>query len=369
MIIILTQCYPPRVGGIENLVFNLSYYLSKNEKVVVLADQHNFLAETIFDKKFKKNLIIKRFGGLKYFRKRKKFKELENIIAFNVVKAIISDSWKSIEYPINKIRNKKIPVICLAHGNEIIAKNNTHKKRVVNVLALADKIICNSNFTLKLLQKLNSNLYKAKVIFPGVSNFDTINQEKVEIVLGQPVLLTLARLEKRKGHSEILKAVSNLKKDYPKLLYIIAGEGDEKINLKKLCKELQIEENVKFIGSVNESQKKYIFNKTDLMVMPTKDESHNNSVEGFGIAYIEAALFGIPSIASNVGGTAEAVIHNKTGIIIENLSELSNVLKDLIDDKAKRQMLGKNAKVRAQTELDWEYQIETYISTINSLNK
>ena len=361
MIIILTQCYPPRVGGIENLVFNLSYYLSKNEKVVVLADQHNFLAETIFDKKFKKNLIIKRFGGLKYFRKRKKFKELEHIIAFNVVKAIISDSWKSIEYPINKIRNKKIPVICLAHGNEIIAKNNTHKKRVVNALDLADKIICNSNFTLKLLQKLNSNLNKAKVIF--------INQEKVEIVLGQPVLLTLARLEKRKGHSEILKAVSNLKKDYPKLLYIIAGEGNEKINLKKLCKELQIEENVKFIGSVNESQKKYIFNKTDLMVMPTKDESHNNSVEGFGIAYIEAALFGIPSIASNVGGTAEAVIHNKTGIILENTSELSNVLKDLIDDKAKRYMLGKNAKVRAQTELDWKYQIETYISVINSLKK
>ena len=105
------------------------------------------------------------------------------------------------------------------------------------------------------------------------------------------------------------------------------------------------------------------------MVMPTIDESHNNSVEGFGIAYIEAALFGIPSIASNVGGTAEAVIHNKTGIIIENLSELSNVLKDLIDDKAKRQMLGKNAKVRAQKELDWKYQIETYISIINSLNK
>ena len=105
------------------------------------------------------------------------------------------------------------------------------------------------------------------------------------------------------------------------------------------------------------------------MVMPTIDESHNNSVEGFGIAYIEAALFGIPSIASNVGGTSEAVIHNKTGIIIENLSELSNVLKDLIDDKAKRQMLGKNAKVRAQTELDWKYQIEKYISTINSLNK
>ena len=91
------------------------------------------------------------------------------------------------------------------------------------------------------------------------------------------------------------------------------------MNLIKLSKKLKIEKHVRFIGSINENQKKYIFNKTDLMVMPTIDETHNNSIEGFGISYIEAALFGIPSIASNVGGTAEAVIHNKTGIILDNL--------------------------------------------------
>ena len=51
MIIILTQCYPPRVGGIE-ILFNLSYHLSKFEKVVVLADQHNPISEIIFDKRF-----------------------------------------------------------------------------------------------------------------------------------------------------------------------------------------------------------------------------------------------------------------------------------------------------------------------------
>ena len=135
-----------------------------------------------------------------------------------------------------------------------------------------------------------------------------------------------------------------------------------------MSKKLKIEKHVRFIGSINENQKKYIFNKTDLMVMPTIDETHNNSIEGFGISYIEAALFGIPSIASNVGGTAEAVIHNKTGIILDNLENLSNVIEDLIKDQNKRQMLGKNAKYRAQSELDWKHQIETYISIINNFN-
>ena len=243
----------------------------------------------------------KRFAGIKFFRKRNKFKELEKLISLNTIKVIISDSWKSLEYPIYKI-NKKIPTMCLVHGNEIIVKNNNHKKRIVDILLMTDKIVCNSTFTKKLLIELNSELKNCEVIYPGVSNFDKIKEEKIEIDPGYPILLTLARLEKRKGHIEILKAVALLKNIFPNLIYIIAGDGSDKSDLIKLCKKLQIEKYVKFIGSINENQKKYIFNKTDLMIMPTLDETHNHSIEGFGISYIEAALFGIPSVASNVGG-------------------------------------------------------------------
>ena len=124
MIVILTQCFPSRIGGIENLIFNLSYFLSKDNKVVVLADQHNIIKDSLFDIKFKNNFLVKRFGGIKYFRKRNKFKELENIIKFQDVKIIISDSWKSLEMPIEKLQNKNLSFFCLVHGNEIIIKNN-----------------------------------------------------------------------------------------------------------------------------------------------------------------------------------------------------------------------------------------------------
>ena len=368
MIIVLTQCYPPRIGGIENLIFNLSFQLSKFEKVIVLADQHNIINEALFDKNFKKNLIIKRFGGLKFFRKRNKFRELKKIIDLQNIKAIICDSWKSIEYPIEKLRNKNFPIFSLAHGNEVIIKNNRHKERVSKTLNLVDKIICNSKFTEKLVYNLNPQLKNTEVIYPGVSNFNDIKEEKIDSIDGNPILLTLARLERRKGHLEILKAVSNIKKNYPNIRYIIAGEGDELRKLKIISSELDIKDNVIFLGSINENQKKYIFSITDLMVMPTIDESNKYSIEGFGIAYTEAALFGIPSIASNIGGTAEAIIDNETGIILKDLSSLEKEIIYLLDNKDKRKKIGENAKIRVMKELLWSNQVYKYIALISKFS-
>ena len=104
------------------------------------------------------------------------------------------------------------------------------------------------------------------------------------------------------------------------------------------------------------------------MVMPTIDESKKNSIEGFGIAYLEAAFFGIPSIASNVGGTPEAVVHNETGIIISNMSELYNSLKDLFVNKLKLDELGKKAKLRAENDFTWEATGNKYLQLIENLD-
>ena len=124
-----------------------------------------------------------------------------------------------------------------------------------------------------------------------------------------------------------------------------------------------------FLGKINDSQKKYIFKKTDLMVMPTIDESVNKSIEGFGISYIEAALFGIPSIASNVGGTSEAVIHDKTGIILNHIDELEQNLNELLENDEKRIKLGEAAKKRAINDLQWDKVKEEYFSLISTISK
>ena len=88
MIIVLTQCYPPRVGGIENLIENLSIELSKKYEVLVLADQHKKSVDCEYDSKVIKNITVKRFGGIKFLRRQKKIFNLNT--GDRWIKALIS---------------------------------------------------------------------------------------------------------------------------------------------------------------------------------------------------------------------------------------------------------------------------------------
>ena len=102
------------------------------------------------------------------------------------------------------------------------------------------------------------------------------------------------------------------------------------------------------------------------MVMPTLDEREKRSIEGFGIAYLEAAFFGIPSIASDVGGTKEAVLHNKTGIIINNIDDIYQSIHNLLINPNQRKKLGESARKRAVEDFNWDIVIKKYLDAINN---
>ena len=366
MILILTQCFPSRLGGIESLVSNLSLNLSKDEKVIVFADRHHIFYDAIYDNKYKNQLLIRRTSGLKFFRRRKKIKEVKLLINSNKVKLIISDTWKSLELGIDYFNQKKIPTLCLAHGNEFLSSNHKKIKRIQYILNKVSSIVTNSQFTKKLVENLIGKKSSISFVYPGANDLRNNRELQISDIRGSPLILTLARLEKRKGHSFVIDSIKKLKKDFPNIQYIIAGDGPEKKSLKKLVEKYDLNFNVKFVGIVNEDQKKFLFQRTDLMVMPTLDESDHSSIEGFGIAYIEAAFFGIPSIASNVGGTQEAVLHNKTGIIINNIDDLFQSIHKLLINSNLRKQLGNEAQKRAIQDFNWDIVTNKYLNVINN---
>ncbi len=368
MIIILTQCFPPRIGGIENLLENLSVELSKTHEIIVLADQHDKINDSFNDTKYNNNLVVKRISGIKFLRKRKKLNTLKKILSSKKITHVIGDSWKSFELTIGVINALSIPSICLAHGNELIVKKSSKKFRLISTLNSVMNVVCNSNYTLKLLKDIGVTNQNLICIHPGANNTIDLNEQIIPNIDGQPVLITLARLEKRKGHKYILSAIAKLKTEYPRILYIIAGSGTELEKLKKITIELNINKNVIFVGDINDNQKKYLFKNSNLMVMPTLDESKKSSIEGFGIAYLEAAYYGIPSVATNVGGTPEAVIHNQTGIIISDISELYTTLKDLLANSVKLDELGSNAKLRVENDFTWKVIGNKYLKIIHNLS-
>ena len=367
MILILTQCFPSHLGGVESLVSNLALNLSKSEKIIVFADRHHIFYDAIFDNLHKDEILVRRVGGIKYFRRRRKIKEIKPFIESKQVKMVISDSWKSLELGIDYLNINKIPVICLAHGNELLSNNETKTKRIKNVLSKVNCIIANSIFTKNLVKNLTIPELSVDVIYPGASDLRNIDEKKVLNIIGNPIVLTLARLEKRKGHKFIIQSIKKLLSEFPNLQYIIAGNGPELQNLKKIVKLESLEKNITFVGNINDAQKKYLFEKTNLMIMPTLDDTKNCSIEGFGISYLEAAFFSIPSIASNVGGTPEAVINNITGKIINSIDELYPSIRELLINEKQRLDFGQNAQKRAAAEFNWNFIAKKYLSIINAL--
>ena len=99
-------------------------------------------------------------------------------------------------------------------------------------------------------------------------------------------------------------ALRNLKQIYPDIVYICVGYGDEEENIKKLVKELNLEAQVMFFKDISEDLKNSLVAKSDIFVMPSI--IHKSSVEGFGIAYTEAAEYSIPSIGGKDGGASDA---------------------------------------------------------------
>ena len=373
MIIITTQCFYPKIGGIEALMTGMAESLgSIGKNVLVLADGTD---NTIEDGNRKYS--IKRFYGWKPLRRLKKARYLEEICKRENVEIIYADSWKSIEY-LNK-KNKKILV--LAHGTEIPKQYWTlmidtlrfKKKRIINSYKNVYKIIANSNYTKDLMHaSLKIDYEQIKIIHPGIDIYREFvsNEERrfVEKIIHNksPVITTLARVEKRKGHKYIINAINELKDQFPNIIYLIAGKGPYLKTIREYVRELNLTNFVFFLGWITEPEKSVILKNSDIFAMTPIISGE--SVEGFGMAFIDAAFHGVASIGTDSGGIKDAIIDGKTGIICK-ANDQSNItfnLRKLIENEQLRTELGQNGKKLANEKYSWDKKIHEYLDAANN---
>ena len=156
--------------------------------------------------------------------------------------------------------------------------------------------------------------------------------------------------------------IKNLLPKFPKLKYISIGDGDERKNLEKLKKELNLNKEVDFIFNSSEQEKLSLLEQSDLFLMPSV--VYKRSVEGFGITYIEAASYGKPSIGGSFGGEADAIIDGKTGYLCDgnNLSSLYEILLKCFEND-RHKTLGLNA-FNFSRKFSWDKIVKKYIELI-----
>jgi len=335
--LIVTQTFPPRTGGMQNVMGTISRKLANIKETHVFPD--HFLTKNF--NTFNSKIHIHNNFTPKILRHIVKRKLVSKVFEHGDI--VICDSWKSV----NAVPNVVKKIIVLAHGQEylsIIKKEKLIKKS----LDRATHIICSSNYTSNLIDKL-SITKTSKSVIPPTYSLKKINKKKklnheqtIEILS----MLSITRLEERKGLIPVLRALADLndKKLLKPFLWKICGEGKQENEIKKSILDLNLTDMVKLIGKVTDEKKEQLLGDSDLFIMPSYKVK--NSIEGFGISYIEAASYGIPSIAGVDGGIKDAVFDRKTGWCVNplNSKELSNTLKEAINEANKRKKFGIEAQ-------------------------
>ena len=356
MYLIITRSFPPDIGGMQNHMWGFAKSLSKLDLVKVFADFHENYKE--FDEKV--SFTIERIRGAKLIRKyRKAFIVNEFLKENKNVRCIITDHWKSME--LIKSSKKKI---CFIHSKEINhPKGSRLNKKVLEILNNVDHVVANSNFTKNLAIGLGVEEKRLIVINPGVDPVEEIPKDDLkqaeEMLKGKKQrLITVSRFEKRKNHEKVIMAIRNLKEKYPNIVYTCIGYGDEEENLKKLVIELKLDNYVIFLSDITNELKNALISKSNVFIMPSI--IYKKSVEGFGISYIEAAQYGVPSIGGKDGGASDAIIHNKTGLICDgnNLDEIYSSIDSLFSGN-KYFEFNKECKVHSNKFL-WDNVIESF---------
>ena len=357
--IIITQTFPPRTGGMQTVMTAIAKRLSTLEKTIVFPDHFVSKDNDIS----KENFSIYNNFTPKLFRS-----FVKKLLAYQTIEnedIIICDSWKSI----NAVPNIANKIIVLAHGQEYLSSNKKYDL-IKKSLTRANHIICSSKYTYDLIESLKITDTN-KSIIPPTYSLEKINK-RLEIKTfkssNKVHIISITRLEERKGIIPVLKSLGALKKSksLKPFIWDIFGIGDQKDEIEEVIKTLNLAQYVKLKGTITNKDKEYYLSIADLFIMPSYKVE--KSIEGFGISYVEAAAYSIPSIAGQEGGVTDAVLDKKTGWCINpmNQKQLSKVLLEAINNNKKRELLGRQAQEEFLNSFVGEKVFRKFMKSIHS---
>ena len=407
-IALITNNFIPNLGGIANVMVNVSSKLTDlGEKVYVfnkschnenslyfnvLSDDVSFKGIIVHNIKFFYFLFYLLFRILFFFNT-VKFKDKIKLIFFYcfylkfIVRRIISIKnlvkyFKKYEIDIilsgsanipllySFILSKwfKIPMVTIAHGDDFLVRYPLKIKTFI--LQNIQKVIVTNRIMKFFMMKIhNINPEKIKIIHLGVDiNSSKVIESKSELrdkfrIKNEDfIILTVSRFYPRKGFETVLNSLRLILDENPNvpLKYFIIGGGEEQNKIENLISRLKLEKFVTLLGPVDDPIKNQFFKLSDLFILVP--ELKKNSIEGFGIVYIEANYFKLPVIGSRSGGVKVAVEDGKTGFLItpKDKFSLKEKILFLFNNKEIRQDFGENGHNRVLKLFDWSKNVLIY---------
>ena len=363
-IALATQCFAPDFGGIEIMMTGLADAVAASGRAIEVFADHIRRRDA---GELARPYPIRRFGSIRPLRRWMKRRALAERARFGFA-GVLADSWKSVA----AIPDGVGPIAVTVYGNEIpVDPDGPRARRVRKALSRARTVIAISQFTAEMTRRVVASAATNIVIvnpplepqeIAGPAALAAVN---ARIAGRAPVVSTLSRLEPRKGVDTVLAALPRLRERFPRLVYLVGGEGDDLPRLRGLAAELGVEAQVEFLGRLPDGQAKAaLFERSDVFAMPVRRVGA--SVEGFGIVYAEAAWRGVPSLAGAEGGASDAVLDGKTGFVRrgDDAEAVQETLTTLLADDGLRARMGEAARRRAREEFAWTHALPRYLAAL-----
>ena len=253
------------------------------------------------------------------------------------------------------------PYVCWAHGEDLAMALTSREFTVLTrqVFRFAAAALANSRHTAGLLSRFGVSSRKIHIVYPAVDietfspGVDGCAVRSRIAAEGDVVLLTVGRLQRRKGHDTTIRAVAMLRGDLPHLRYVVVGDGEERARLEELARTLGVADRVVFAGTVASADLPAYYAACDMFVLPNRVEP--GDVEGFGIVFLEAAATGKPTIGGNSGGVPEAIEAGRTGLLVDSADagHVAAAVRQLASSIKQRQVFGEAGRRRVCERFTW----------------
>ena len=350
-ILLVTNDFGPRAGGIETFVIGLLERIKGHEVTVFTSQQGD---TSVYDQQW-----LDKFG-VRVIRDQSKIllptwrvtRAAQKIVAAKNIDVVVFGAAAPLALMSPSLRKSGVKkIIALTHGHEVwwarIFPFNFAIKRIGKSV---DHLTYLGEFTRQAISKALSRKSATEMvkIAPGIDTAHFIPQpdamqKREELGLqDKKIIISVGRLVHRKGQDNLIQAMPAVLKKIPNAHLLLVGEGPYKKHLEKLVMKSSLEQNVTFAGRIMYDRLPSYLSAADLFAMPSRSRFFGLEVEGLGIVYLEASACGIPVVAGNSGGAPDAVLEGVTGLCVDgtNIEQITAAIVEICSDAERASHMG-----------------------------
>jgi phosphatidylinositol alpha-1,6-mannosyltransferase len=372
--LLVTNDFPPKVGGIQNYLWELWQRLDP-ESFVVLTASSDPGAPAFDAAQAARGVRIERVPGpILFFPTPAALARVRRSVAEHAIDLVLLDP----ALPLGLLGPRLgVPYGVVLHGAEVTVPGRLPGARAAlsHVLHGASVVVSAGGYPAAEGRRAAGDITAPVIeVPPGVDATTIVPLKAAErraararlgLPAAGPLVVSLSRLVPRKGMDVLIEAAGRLAPSYPDLVLAIGGDGRELARLRRQAAASNAAVHV--LGRVSDEARAALLGAADVFVMGCRNRWLGLEQEGFGIVFLEAAAAGVPQVAGDSGGAAEAVVHGTTGLVVGSPGDpgaLAESIRVLLADPTLRRRMGRAGRERVLASFDYDVLAPRLASTL-----